>query len=328
MEFNNLQQLIDAVKNYSSGRRTRRRLRSNSHEIPTAERTPLNYDFEALVKCLGPLEKLNRLIGMDSLKRDIIDQLLFFSQELNSNEMMHTCLTGPPGVGKTTLGKILAELYCSMGFLSTDNFTFVSRADLIAGYLGQTALKTKKVLEKARGGVLFIDEAYSLGTSSDGDGYGKECIDTINLFLSENTKDFIMIIAGYREDLDKSFFAMNRGLDRRFPWRYDIEKYSVANLVDIFRYQVAENYWYIHKDLTVEMLVDLFKNRAIFENNGGDTLQLFDKSKITHSRRVFGRPEIFKRVLTFDDIRLTIESIAELRLKKNSERAVPYGMYV
>ena len=92
------------------------------------------------------IKKLESLIGMDSVKKNIIDQILFYTQGLNTDEMMHTCLTGPPGVGKTTLGKILAEIYCSLGFLSTDNFKVVSRADLVAGYVGQTALKTLKVL--------------------------------------------------------------------------------------------------------------------------------------------------------------------------------------
>lgn len=317
MEYSNVQELIDAIRQYSNSRKRRR---SNA-------KVAINHDMEQLVPCLRPLEKLNRLIGMESLKKNIIDQLLFFSQQLNSNEMMHTCLTGPPGVGKTTLGKILAELYCSMGFLSTDNFTCVSRVDLVAGYLGQTAIKTKKVLEKAKGGVLFIDEAYSLGTTSDGDSYSKECIDTINLFLSENTSDFIMIIAGYTQELDRYFFASNKGLERRFPWRYDIEKYSIENLKDIFKYQVSENYWYIHKDLSDEMIVDLFKkNVALFKNNGGDTLQLFDKSKITHSRRVFGKPEIFKRVLTYDDIQTALELIA--KSNTNKEEKVSYGMYI
>lgn len=114
-----------------------------------------------------------------------------------------------PGVGKTTLGKILAELYCSLGFLKTDNFRVVSRADLIAGYVGQTALKTLKVLKESVGGVLFIDEAYSLGGGADesGTSYSKECIDTTNKFLSENTTDFILIVAGYRRD--GSLFLFN-----------------------------------------------------------------------------------------------------------------------
>jgi Holliday junction resolvasome RuvABC ATP-dependent DNA helicase subunit len=164
-KFENLSDVINTVKTYKSNRKRNR----DGNVL-----VKYNDDLETLYKCIEPLKKLNNLIGMDEIKKNIIDQILFYSQELNTNEMMHTCLTGPPGVGKTTLGKILAELYCSLGFLETNNFKIVSKPDLIAGYLGQTALKTQKVLKSALGGVLFIDEAYSLGSGSandDSDSY-------------------------------------------------------------------------------------------------------------------------------------------------------------
>ena len=261
-----------------------------------------NSDLERLVSCIEPLKKLNQLIGMDEIKKNIVDQILFYSQKLNTDEMMHTCLTGPPGVGKTTLGKILAEIYCSLGFLETDNFKVVSKPDLIAGYLGQTAIKTQKVLKKALGGVLFIDEAYSLGSGSgngsDEDSYAKECIDTINKFLSENTTNFIMIIAGYREELDQCFFSLNKGLKRRFPWCYDIGKYTNMDLKKIFIHQVQQNNWTFDENIKLnnyELLNDFFNNKDLFDQNGGDTLILFDKTKICHSRRVFGKKRRYKK---------------------------------
>jgi replication-associated recombination protein RarA len=110
--FNSLTDVIETVKKYKNNRKR------NRDGIVLVK---YNDDLETLYKCLEPLKKLNNLIGMDEIKKNIIDQILFFSQELNTDEMMHTCLTGPPGVGKTTLGKILAEIYCSLGFLKTDN---------------------------------------------------------------------------------------------------------------------------------------------------------------------------------------------------------------
>ena len=148
--FTSITDIINASRKYKSRRKRNRN--------PTDEIIPYNLDMERLSNCLEPLEKLNNLIGMEDIKKNIIDQLLFYAQDLNTNEMMHICLTGPPGVGKTTVGKILAELYCSLGFLKTDNFKVVGRVDLVGGYLGQTAIKTKKVLKESLGGVLFIDE--------------------------------------------------------------------------------------------------------------------------------------------------------------------------
>ena len=316
-EFKSLDEIIENTEKYKL---SRKRNRDSSKKIIR--------DYEKLVDCLTPLKKLNNLVGMETIKKNIIDQILFYAQELNTNEMMHTCLTGPPGVGKTTLGKILAELYCSMGFLKTGNFKVVSRADLVAGYLGQTAIKTKKILKESLGGVLFVDEAYSLGIKDD--SYSKECIDTINHFLSENTRNFIMIIAGYREELETCFFSANSGLRRRFPWTYDITKYNPANLKDIFVYQVMENGWDFETVLKLENYKEietLFQqNNNLFENNGGDTLVLFDKAKICHSRRVFGKSRKYKMVLNLLDINSAIDVIKERTNVKNKEP--PYGMYV
>lgn len=293
-----------------------------------------NPDMENLSHALVPLRKLNSLIGMDSIKNAILDQILFYAQNLNTDEMIHTCLTGPPGVGKTTLGKIIAELYCSMGFLKTNNFRVVGRADLVAGYLGQTAIKTKKVLNESLGGVLFIDEAYSLGGGGDddtGSSYSKECIDTINQFLSENTKDFILIIAGYKEELNKYFFSVNKGLERRFPWRYDINEYTDNNLMDIFKYQVQQGKWRLN-ECAITGLGELFKKykpKGIFSNNGGDTLLLFDKSKIIHSRRVFGLEYYRKKILTLEDLTKAADLMVIFKeIKKQKENKPPEGMYL
>ena len=327
-KFNSLLELINEIEKYKDSRKRRKLIGE------TFTRMPFNNDMENLIFSIEPLKELNNLIGMDSIKKNIIDQILFYGQGLNTNEMMHTCLTGPPGVGKTTLGKILAELYCSLGFLETDNFKVVSRADLIAGYVGQTALKTMKVLNQAKGGVLFIDEAYSLGVGEDESksSFGKECIDTINKFLSENTSDFILVIAGYKDELENHFFSINKGLSRRFPWNYDISEYSIDNLKDIFVYQVLENKWFFELSISLNnysVVKDLFLEFSdIFENNGGDTLVLFDKAKICHSRRVFGLHKKFKKKLNIIDIRLAAELSKSSKKSKIKKDEIPYGMYI
>ena len=321
--FESIKDIIEVVSNYKKIKNCKKRKRNAKVEY--------NSDLERLIDCIEPLKKLNKLVGMDEIKKNIVDQILFYSQKLNTDEMMHTCLTGPPGVGKTTLGKILAELYCSLGFLETDNFKVVSKPELIAGYLGQTAIRTQKVLKKALGGVLFIDEAYSLGTGGgdDSDSYAKECIDTINKFLSEHTSNFIMIIAGYREELDRCFFSLNKGLRRRFPWSYDIEKYTNMDLKKIFIHQVHENSWDFDESITLnnyELLNEIFDKKELFDQNGGDTLILFDKIKICHSRRVFGKRRKYKKILNMNDMKLGMELFKSFKLKKKVSEP-PFGFY-
>jgi len=320
-KFDNINDIIETVSKYKENRK--RRYGNCKVEY--------NSDLERLIDCIEPLKRLNTLIGMDEIKKNIVDQILFYSQRLNTDEMMHTCLMGPPGVGKTTLGKILAQIYCSLGFLETDNFKVVSKPELIAGYLGQTAIKTQKVLKSAIGGVLFIDEAYSLGSGGDdNDSYGKECIDTINKFLSENTSNFIMIIAGYGEELDRCFFSLNKGLKRRFPWCYDIGKYSNMDLKKIFIHQVYQNNWLFDESIKLnnyELLNVIFQNNELFDQNGGDTLILFDKTKISHSRRVFGKRKKYKKIIDFNDIKLGMELFKSHKSKKKQQSQPPFGFY-
>ena len=169
-----------------------------------------NLDTKILHKLVGPLQKLKNMIGLKQVKQQVFEQIIFYLQNLDDQnyDMLHTVIEGEPGTGKTELAKILGEIYTEMGILSKGTFTSVKRADLIGGYLGQTAMKTKKVLEEANGGVLFIDEAYSLGNQEGKDSYSKECIDTLTAFLTEEKEDFVLIIAGYKEDLKKCFFFL------------------------------------------------------------------------------------------------------------------------
>jgi DNA polymerase III delta prime subunit len=183
-----------------------------------------------------------------------------------NKDMIHTIIEGPPGVGKTTLGYIIGEIYANLDIIeqpkqnnnvtSKNNqlkFKIVKRADLIAKYLGQTSHRTQQVIDSVLGGVLFIDEAYSLGNNEVDDSYSKECLDTLNQNLSEKKNQFLCIIAGYKDALDKNFFAYNEGLRRRFPFTYTIEEYSPNELKQIFLGMLSETKWglegYIEKEI-------------------------------------------------------------------------------
>lgn len=270
------------------------------------------------------LRDLQNMIGMENVKKNIVNQLLLFLQDLNDPDMfLHTVLTGNPGSGKTTLCGILAKIYKSMGLLDKNEITIADRPSLVGQWLGETAIKTKKLLDSASGGILLIDEAYSLGNDDGKDSFSKECIDTINQYLSENNNKLICIIAGYKDDLDKCFFAINQGLNRRFPWRYDIENYSPQNLQNIFQLQASKKNWKINA--TNEFLSNLFQqNKELFNNNGGDTTNFLEKCKISHAQRIFGTSET-KKLLTTSDLDEGLRLFKESKnIKKND---VPYGIY-
>jgi SpoVK/Ycf46/Vps4 family AAA+-type ATPase len=253
---------------------------------------------------------------MKELKNNIIDQILYFVQELNksnnSGDFMHTVIYGPPGTGKTEIAKIMGKIYSKIGILTKGTFRKVTRADLISGYLGQTALKTRDVIKDSLGGVLFIDEAYALGNNEKKDSFSKECIDTLCEGLSDNKNNLMVIIAGYENELKECFFNYNQGLDSRFTWRFSTDEYKADELYKIFLKKVNDIEWSVDKDSKIN--VEWFKkNMDYFKFFGRDMETLLAKTKITHSKRVFCKPENEKKKITLCDLNKGLE----LYLKNN-----------
>jgi SpoVK/Ycf46/Vps4 family AAA+-type ATPase len=275
-------------------------------------RGPLSYtdiEYQKLSSILPELRKLNKLIGMESLKKSIVQQIIMYIQNLHGSEMKNMILTGEPGTGKTTVCQILARIYSKIGILSEDaKFQTAHRSDLVAGYLGQTAKKTLKFLTGCKGGVVFIDEAYSLGHDADKgdhDSFSRECLNTLNQFLSENSEDIVCIMAGYEDELERNVFALNPGLRRRFPWKFAMQKYTYQELKNIFLFRLKRDKWNLD-DIDPDDLDDFFKENKHFQNNGGDCETFLNRCKIAHSKRVFMLPEQDKKKarlsLSFDDI--------------------------
>ena len=159
--------------------------------------TRYNINLFKVARLVSPLQELKKMIGMKDIKSEIFDILMYQLQEFDTKkDMLHTIIEGEPGVGKTELTKIIAKIYQRMGYLTNKTIKFVKRSDLIGGYLGQTAMKTQKVLDECKGGVLIIDEAYSLGNPEGKDSYAKECIDTLTAYLSECPETIVFVI-GY-----------------------------------------------------------------------------------------------------------------------------------
>jgi len=272
----------------------------NILNVSQRKQTHLFINIDTLYNLKEPLIELNNMIGLNEFKESIVNMILYYIQDLDNNEMFNTVLEGPPGCGKTEIAQILADIYSKLGKLSKGTFTSVKRHDLVAEYLGQTAIKTNRVLKNALGGVLFIDEAYSLGNNEKRDSFAKECIDTINNFLTENADDFVVIIAGYSEELKNQFFSMNRGLERRFPWKFKIDNYSNTDLYNIFIKQCSDANWSVINKKYIESFFE--KNYESFPFFGGDTMTFFYKCKIAHARRSITIPSHLKRKLSNSDI--------------------------
>lgn len=351
-----------------------------------------NFNLKKLNKILPPLIKLKNVIGMKTVKDSIVGQIVFFLNEFDGSQnqdMLHTIIQGPPGVGKTTLGKIIGELYYYLDIIKPvvkkpkvapkppakkikiitfeellnmeiddymnkrnggkndkddkdeekdtedddcgcdddkvdgwggaegkegegkDGFKFkiVKRSDLIGKYLGHTAKQTTDVIKSCEGGVMFIDEAYSLGNPEGRDSFAKECIDTINQHLSEDKCNLLCIIAGYKDALDTCFFSYNEGLRRRFPFVYTIEKYTAEELCLIFKKMVKEIGWSAD-DVSEKFFKD---NYDCFENMGGDIEILMLMTKIESAKRTLFEPEERKKI-NLKDIE---KSFKQFRINKD-----------
>ena len=294
------------------------------------ETNEYNIDLKSLTQIQPELEKLNKMIGMKDLKNSMLNQLLYFMQDLHitnkESDFKHTVLYGPPGTGKTEIAKIIGTMYSKIGILKNNVFKKVTRNDLVAGYLGQTALKTKKVIDECIGGVLFIDEAYSLANNYQEDGYSKECIDTLCEALSDHKDDLMVIIAGYEEDLNNSFFKANKGMESRFIWRFNIEQYNTHDLMEIFKKKINETDWVVEDNVVNIKWFD--KHKQDFKNYGRDMELLFSYLKIAHSRRIYGKAASLRKHITMEDLDAGYDMFMKNKKKENKMSKILESIYI
>jgi hypothetical protein len=192
--------------------------------------------------------------------------------------------------------------------------------------LGQTSLKTKEVIKEALGGVLFIDEAYSLGNTDKRDTFAKECIDTLCEALSDNKSNLMVIVAGYEKELRECFFNYNQGLDSRFTWRFKTDEYTHEDLYNIFLKKVNDIGWKVN-DTSIITSNWFKKNKEFFRFYGRDIETLLSKIKIAHGRRVFCRPEIEKKILILKDLDKGFDIYIkndDIKMKKEEEERTRY----
>ena len=270
------------------------------------------------------LEELNALVGLESVKEKVSDLIAYQKVQKLRREnnlfsyknTLHLAFTGNPGTGKTTVARIIGRIYKQIGLLSKGHFVEVSRTDLIAGYQGQTALKVKKVIEKAKGGVLFIDEAYSITENDHADSYGRECLTELTKALADYRDDLVVIVAGYTEPM-KKFFESNPGVKSRFNTFIEFEDYSAYELEEILENMCSLNDYELSDDarkLLQEYFIKKVETKEDNFANGRMVRNLFDDLVMNHARRVIKLDAPNK-----SDLRtiLSVDFIPDLKGKKD-----------
>src|SRR5690606_24444315 len=214
------------------------------------------------------------------------------------------------------------------------NFRVVSRVDFVAEYQGQTAVKTQKLLEESLGGVLFIDEAYSL-IHGERDSFGMEALTTLNQFMSEHSNEIIIIFAGYTDLMNETIFRFQPGLKRRCSWFFDVASYSAEGLASIFKSQLKKYGWSLNPELKISQFFE--DHLSSFPNYGGDTLKLAFYCKLyqMHSEfvRISGesrkrkREEIPDMTISQETLEIAFEKYSQHRVEKKEESKAYLSMY-
>ena len=281
------------------------------NEKKTQENTITSYDSK---DDIDPLEELQTLIGLSEVKEEVsaLANFVRIQQERENNGLKsvglsyHCVFTGNPGTGKTTVARILAKIYKSLGILKKGHLVETDRSGLVAEYVGQTAVKTNKIIDSALDGVLFIDEAYSL-VQSGGSDYGQEAIATLLKRMEDDRNRLVVVLAGYSEDM-KRFIDSNPGLQSRFNRYIHFSDYSVDELKQIFMFNVEKNQYHLDGDgqaLLDQILYSAIEHKDKNFGNGRYVRNIFEKTIQNQATRLSCKPNITTEelsMLTAEDL--------------------------
>ncbi|WP_414572759.1 AAA family ATPase [Nostoc sp. CCY 9925] len=259
--------------------------KSNHRGTRVSESSDVNPPIitDELQECLNQLHSLTGLSTVKSTVQELVNIAKVSKLQAQAGIKApaitrHLVFTGNPGTGKTTVARIMGEIYKNLGVLSKGHFIEADRTNLVAEYLGQTAPKTAKVVESALGGVLFIDEAYSLVPDGRSDMYGQEAINTLLKMMEDYREDLVVIVAGYKGEMSR-FIESNPGLKSRFARSIHFENYSSSELTEIFKL-MCEQHGYFFSEKTLEAigyLVNKFEDKIGDLGNGRFVRNIFDR---------------------------------------------------
>ena len=259
----------------------------NNQETKTEE--PPKPDFDTL------MAELEDLVGLEEVKKDVknLMNLVKVRKLRQQNDLpvpplsLHMVFLGNPGTGKTTVARLVSGLYAAIGVLSKGQLVEVDRSGLVAGYVGQTAIKTQEVIKKALGGVLFIDEAYSLASGGEND-FGREAIETLLKAMEDHRDDLIVIVAGYTGPMEK-FINSNPGLESRFNKYIFFPDYNGEQLMAMFEKRCAKNGYTLTdeaKTAAAQYFTELYEERSDNFGNGRDVRNTFEDMVVRQANRV------------------------------------------
>lgn len=282
------------------------------------------------------MEELNELIGLATVKHDVKELVALAKVRKLREERgmkpvpvsLHLVFSGNPGTGKTTVARILAKLYKEIGILEKGQLIETDRSGLVAGYVGQTAIKTRERIDEAMGGVLFIDEAYAL--NKEGENYGQEAIDTILKAMEDHRDKFVVIVAGYTE-LMKEFIDSNPGLKSRFNKFFEFQDYTVDELQAIFKLQCDKYQYKLTEEAEAAVRDEIIMREAAKgENfaNAREVRNLFEKIITNQAARVAELEDVDEETLTtitvydLEDLEDTPEADADTSTADKEQNAL------
>ena len=285
---------------------------STAGKAPEEEAAPPPEKLENLQK------ELDGYVGLAAVKKEVrsLIDLVKVHQLREKNGLpvqdlsLHMVFSGSPGTGKTTIARLMARIYHTLGILSKGQLVEVDRSGLVAGYVGQTALKTQKAVEKALGGVLFIDEAYTLSPANADKDFGQEAIDTILKAMEDHRDDFVVIVAGYATLMPR-FIESNPGLKSRFNKYLFFEDYNGQQLFEIFKGRVDRNDYKLSPQAASavqEHLEELYEDRDENFGNARDVRNLFEKIVAAQADRVASLDQPTDE----DIVTITVDDLREL----------------